>query len=316
MTDDSAALAPRLLDALRQQVRYMHYSLRTEEAYVHWVRAFVRFHGLRHPADMSHEAFLTWLATERQVAPSTHKQALLLLYQKVLRQDIPWMAEIGRLRTEKRLPVVLTQGEVARVLAALDALPQHPQQQQQQQQPSVAPLGLVGRLLYGTGMRLLEGLLLRVKNIDLERRAIVVREGKGAKDCVVMLPASLERPLRDQLALLQALWRTDRARGLGGVHLPHALARKYSRAAESFAWFWVSPQAEPSIDPRGSGLHRHYLFDQTFQRAFKRALAAARLARPATPHTLRQSFATHLCRPVTTSAPCRICWVIRSSAPP
>ena len=284
------APAPRLLDALRQQIRYLHYSLRTEEAYVHWVRAFIRFHDLRHPADLSRaevEAFLTWLAAERQVAPATHKQALsalLFLYQKVLHQRLPWMDDIGRPRSKKRLPVVLTHDEVARVLVQMDGM----------QGPGGAPYGLLSRLLYGTGMRLLEGLRLRVKDIEFERRAIIVREGKGARDRVVMLPAALETPLRRQLALAHALWAGDRAQGLEGVQVPHALARKYPRAPLSWPWFWVFPQAEPSVDPRSAVRRRHHLFEGTFQAAFKRAVAASAVHKPATPHTLRHSFATHL----------------------
>jgi len=291
---------PRLLDLLRLQIRYMHYSLHTERAYVHWVRAYIRYHGLRHPAELSGaevEAFLSWLAAERQVSPSTHKQALsalLFLYQKVLGQRMPWMDEIGRPQRQARLPVVLSHDEVARLLAALDASP---------------VLQLFGQLLYGTGLRLMEALRLRVKDIDFERRAIVVREGKGGKDRVVMLPAALEAPLRAQLAQAHRLWAADRAAGIAGVQLPHALARKYPRAADSWAWFWVFPQATLSADPRerppgraagGSGegpavpLRRHHLYDQTFQRAFKRALLQAGIHKPASPHTLRHSFATHL----------------------
>ncbi len=289
--------SPRLLDLLRTQVRYMHYSLRTEQAYVHWVRAFIRFHGLRHPAELSGaevEAFLTWLAAERQVTPATHKQALsalLFLYQKVLNQRVPWMDEIGRPQRQARLPVVLSHDEVARVLAALAPWP---------------VLQLFAQLLYGTGLRLMEGLRLRVKDIDFDRRAIVVREGKGGKDRIVMLPAALEAPLRAQLAQAHALWAADRAAGVAGVNLPHALARKYPRAAESWAWFWVFPQATLSVDPRerplGREAHdappppkrRHHMFDQALQRAFKRALNEAGIDKPASPHTLRHSFATHL----------------------
>lgn len=280
----------RLLDLLRQQVRYRHYSLRTEEAYVHWVRAFIRFHDLRHPAEMSHpdvEAFLSWLANDRQVAPSTHKQALsalLFLYQKVLCLNLPWMGEIGRPHADRRLPVVLSTDEIARLLAHLEV----------QQQQLGMPHGLLGRLLYGTGMRLLEGLRLRVKDIDFERRAVVVRHGKGGKDRVVMLPAVLEMPLREQLAASHAVWSADRASGLAGVEVPHALARKYPRAASSWMWHWVFPQATPSQDPRGAGLRRHHFLDGNFQRVFKVAVAAAGIDRPATPHTLRHSFATHL----------------------
>lgn len=286
MLSESDAPPMRLLDALREQIRYMHYSIRTEQAYVQWVRAFIRFHGMRHPRELARpefESFLTWLAVQRGVAPATHKQAisaLLFLYQKVLRQDLPWVSELGRPKHQARLPVVLTADEVARLMRCID--PEH---------------RLLSQLLYGTGMRLMEGIRLRVKDVDFERRAIVVREGKGSKDRVVMLPAALEAPLRDQLARIRSLWDGDRAQGSPGVYLPHALARKYQRAPMAWAWFWVFPQAEPSVDPRGPAdapPRRHHIFDQTFQRAFKRAVAASGIAKPATPHTLRHSFATHL----------------------
>lgn len=273
----------RLLDRLRHQIRFMHYSLRTEEAYVHWVRAFIRYHQLRHPADLGGEAieaFLGWLATERQVSASTHRQALsalLFLYQRVLGLNLPWMDQIVRPQRPPRLPTVLSHDEVAWVLAALPE-----------------PHRLFGQLLYGTGLRLMEALRLRVKDLDFERRAILVREGKGGKDRVVMLPASLEQALRGQLAAAHALWTADRAAGVPGVQLPHALARKYPRAGQSWAWFWVFPQATLSDDPRGEGRRRHHQHDQYFQRAFRQAVAGAGLHKPATPHTLRHSFATHL----------------------
>lgn len=272
-----------LLDAVRAQVRFRHYSLRTEEVYVQWVRSFVRFHGLRHPAELSRddvESFLVWLANERRVSASTHKQALsalLFLYQKVLNLSLPWMTEIGRPREERRLPVVLSPAEVARVLAHIDDGQR-----------------LLAELLYGTGMRLIEGLRLRTKDIEFERRAIIVREGKGAKDRVVMLPAALEGPLRAHLARVHALWASDRAVGLAGVHLPHALARKYPRAASSWAWHWVFPSPTLSTDPRSGERRRHHLHEGAFQRAFKGALQAAGIGQPASPHTLRHSFATHL----------------------
>ncbi len=288
---DAATQTPRLLDLLRRQIRLLHYSLRTEEAYVHWVRAFIRFHGLRHPSDMAQvevEAFLTWLAGDRQVAPGTHRQALsalLFLYQKVLRQSLPWMGEIGRPRSERRLPVVLSVSEVSAVLAQLDSVPMGRQH---------VPCGLLGKLLYGTGMRLLEGLHLRVKDIDFDRRAVIVREGKGFKDRVVMLPATLEAPLHEQLARAQAVWQADRAAGIAGVHVPGALARKYPRAPESWAWHWVFPHSQLADDPRSGVRRRHHFLEGNFQRAFKAALGEAGIAKPASPHTLRHSFATHL----------------------
>jgi integron integrase len=306
--ESAAPPPPRLLDLLRLQVRYMHYSLHTERAYVHWVRAFIRFHGLRHPAELSGaevEAFLSWLAGERRVAPATHKQALsalLFLYQKVLGQRVPWMDEIGRPQGQARLPVVMSNDEVSRVLAALGA----PRDASAPACAAAPLMQLFAQLLYGTGMRLMEGLRLRVKDIDFERRAIIVREGKGGKDRVVMLPASLEVALREQLDRAHHLWAADRAAGVSGVQLPDALARKYPRAAVSWAWFWVFPQATLSVDPRSRPLghdadadaaevtRRHHLYDQTFQRAFKRALNQAGIHKPASPHTLRHSFATHL----------------------
>lgn len=297
---------PRLLDQLRHQVRYRHYSLRTEEAYVHWVRAFIHYHGRRHPAEMSRpevEGFLAWLAAERQVSASTHRQALsalLFLYQQVLGLKLPWMGEIGRPHGERRLPVVLSPEEVTAVLAALDAgRPASAGAAVTHAEPATPFLqgavpGLLGRLLYGTGLRLLEALRLRVKDIEFGQRAIIVREGKGAKDRVVMLPASLLAPLRAHLAELKALWQLDRSRQEPGVYLPGALERKYPRAGESWSWFWVFPQPALSVDPRSGVVRRHHLPEQAFQRAFRRALAVADVGKPATPHTLRHSFATHL----------------------
>jgi integron integrase len=292
---DAAPPAMRLLDRLRAEIRYRHYSLRTENAYLYWVRFFIHHQGLRHPAEMGRaeiEGFLVWLATERRVSASTHRQALsalLFLYQKVLRISLPWLDEIGRPPGERRLPVVLSVAEVGQVLLQLEAA-----RAAGAVGAAAPPHGLLARLLYGTGMRLLEALRLRVKDIDFERRAIVVREGKGAKDRVVMLPAVLEQPLREQLVRTHALWALDRSRGLPGVQVPDALERKYPRAGQSWAWHWVFAQAQPSRDPRSGVWRRHHLFDGTFQRAFKRALDDAGIAKPASPHTLRHSFATHL----------------------
>lgn len=268
-----AAPPTRLLDAVRQRIRHLHYSLRTEQAYVHWVRAFVRFHGMRHPRGMGGpevEAFLHWLSAEQRVSVSTHPQALaalLFLYQQVLGQRLPWMDSIDRPQRKPRLPVVLQPTEVAAVLA---------------------------RLLYGTGLRITEALQLRVKDVCFERGTLIVRHGKGGKDRAVMLPASLVPALKAQFAQAHVLWRADAAAGHAGVQLPDALERKYPRAGASWAWFWVFPQAERSTCPRSGVIRRHHLYDQTFQRAFKRAAAQAGAPETATPHTLRHCFATHL----------------------
>ncbi len=196
----------KVLDQLRERIRYLHYSIRTEEAYVYWVRTFIRFHGLRHPATLGGaevEAFLSWLANTRNVAASTHKQALsalLFFYGKVLGVDLPWMTEMGRPRTKRRLPVVLSPEEVARIFCLLEG--EH---------------RLFAQLLYGTGMRINEGLQLRVKDLDFERSTIIFREGKGGKDRAVMLPQRLASGLRDQLGRARVLWSADQAAGRGSV---------------------------------------------------------------------------------------------------
>lgn len=275
--------SPRLLDQLRESIRYKHYSLRTEQAYVYWVRWFIRFHGLRHPKEMGApevEAFLRYLASERKISASTHKvalSALLYLYKEVLDIELPWMEQINRPSTQRRLPVVLGQDEVRQILEHLSGA--H---------------GLLARLLYGTGMRLTEGLRLRVKDIDFGHLTIIVREGKGGKDRAVMLPQALIPGLKEQLASSNALWAQDRAQQRNGVEIPFALERKFPKAGASWAWHWVFPQDHLSIDPRSGIERRHHMYDQTFQRAFKRAVQAASIAKRASPHTLRHSFATHL----------------------
>lgn len=274
---------PRLLDQLRERVRYLHYSWRTEEAYVYWVKGFIRFHGLRHPRELGVrevEAYLSHLANVRKVAGSTHKQALsalLFLYKQVLGLDLPWLGEIGRPKAERRLPVVLSRDEVSQVLDALDE-----------------DYRLIGQLLYGTGLRLLEGLRLRVKDIDFDHGAIVVREGKGRKDRTVMLPDRLVQPLRDQLRKVRLTWERDRENGAGAVFMPDALSVKFPRAGETLGWFWLFPAHDVSTDTRTGELRRHHVLDQAFQRAFKRAVQKTKIDKLATPHTLRHSFATHL----------------------
>jgi len=275
--------APRLLGQLRERIRYLHYSLRTEETYVYWVRFFIHFHGLKHPRHLGKpevEAFLTMLATERKVSVSTHRQALsalLFLYKEVLAQQLPWLEEIGRPTPKRRIPAVLTHAEIQRLLQFLDG-----------------ESGLLARLLYGTGMRLMEGLSLRVKDVDFDRGAIVVREGKGAKDRVVMLPRSMVEPLREQLARSRELWEKDRAAQRAGVALPFALEAKYPRAGQTWAWHWVFPSPTLSRDPRSGVERRHHLYEERLSRAIKRASAQAGILKHVSAHTLRHSFATHL----------------------
>jgi integron integrase len=291
---DTGAAPPlrstRLLAQLVERARYLHYSLRTEEAYLHWVRHFIRWSGMRHPRDLgAHEveAFLSHLANERRVAPATHRQALsalLFLYREVLALDLPWLQEIGRPTQRRRIPVVLTVAEVQSLLAAMA----------DDDGPAARVSALVGRLLYGTGMRLLEGLRLRVKDVDFTRRVIIVRDGKGGKDRVVMLPRSLDEPLRAQLAIAHRLWSADRAAQRGGVQLPHALDVKYPRAGESWTWHWVFPSRLTSVDPRTGLERRHHLHEKKLQRDLKAAVARAGIAKSVSVHTLRHSFATHL----------------------
>jgi integron integrase len=277
------SVAPRLLDQMRDCIRYKHYSLRTEKAYLFWVRRFIRFHKLRHPKTMGAsevELYLTHLATVVQVSPSTHKQALaaiLFLYREVLSISLPWMGEIGRPRTSQHVPVVLSREEMAAVLACLP--PEH---------------WLLCALLYGAGLRLQEGLTLRVKDVDFSRRVIYVRDGKGAKDRVVMLPAPTESLLRSQVEQSRRLWAQDRAAGVPGVEVPFALARKLDRAAQSFSWHWLFPAATLSRDPRSGLQRRNYQYPQTVARALHWAVSRAGITKRVTAHTLRHSFATHL----------------------
>jgi integron integrase len=278
-----ALQATRLLGQLRERLRYLHYSLRTEQSYVYWVRFFIHFHGLRHPREMGKaeiESFLTMLATERHVAVSTHRQALsalMFLFKEVLDQQLPWLAEIGRPAAKRRIPSVLSPIEVHRVLGFLDG-----------------EAGLLARLLYGTGMRLMEGLSLRVKDVDFARGVIVVREGKGGKDRVVMLPETLVGPLRDQLGRARVLWDGDRARGDAGVFLPSALEAKHPRAGQSWPWYWVFPSARRSIDARTGVERRHHVHEERLSRALRQAVHLAGIDKPVSVHTLRHSFATHL----------------------
>ena len=278
-----ASGSPKLLDQMRDRLRVKHYSLRTETQYIQWVRRFILFHGKRHPKEMGArevEAFLTHLAVQGEVAASTQNQALsalLFLYRDVLELDLPWLGEVVRAKTPKRLPVVLTRQEVKSVLANMTGV-----------------YRLMASLLYGSGMRLMECVRLRVKDLDFERGEILVRDGKGAKDRVTMLPQST----RDELALhlrdRRTLFEADTRLNKHAVYLPDALARKYPNAPYDWGWQYVFPSGSFSKDPRGGEERRHHLDEKLLQRAMKRAVQAAGIAKPATPHTLRHSFATHL----------------------
>jgi integron integrase len=281
----------RLLDQVRERIRYLHYSLSTETTYVHWVKFFVRWHGrnngdtgvMRHPRDMGArevEAFLTMLAVERKVSASTHNQALsaiLFLYREVLAIKLPWLDDIGRPQQKRRIPTVLTQNEVTGLLAQMSG-----------------DTALLARLLYGTGMRLMESLRLRIKDVDFERHVIIVREAKGGKDRVVMLPRSLAPALRSQMYAARAVWEADRQAQRGGVETPHALAVKYPQVGSTWGWFWMFPSPTYSTDPRSDVVRRHHLFEERLQRAIKKAVPLAGIVKPVSVHTLRHSFATHL----------------------
>jgi integron integrase len=281
-TDDSKP-APRLLDQLRERIRFKHYSIRTEQVYVDWAKRFIFFNNKRHPRELGADevqAFLTHLAVAGKVSASTQNQAksaLLFLYREVLNIDLPWLENIEPAKTPRRLPVVLTTAETERVLSRM-----------------TGTHGLMARLIYGSGLRLMECVRLRVKDVEFTRREIIVREGKGAKDRVTMLPEALIAPLQVQTERVKALHTQDLNDGFGEVYLPYALARKYPNAPREWGWQYVFPSARLSVDPRSGVTRRHHVDEKGLQRAMKQAVRDADLVKPATPHTLRHSFATHL----------------------
>ena len=268
---------------MRNHLRTPHYGYRTEQRYVFWVRRFILFHGKRHPADMAAaeiEAFLTHLAVDRQVSASTQNQALaalVFLYQKVLQVELPWLDGIVRAKLSRHLPVVLTPGEARDVLAQLQG-----------------EYWLIASLLYGAGLRLREALTLRVKDVEFDYRQLVVRSGKGGKDRSAILPEAIVAPLQRHLATVKALHQYAIERGYAGVELPHALERKYPNAHVEWGWQYVFPAKRPSRDLRSGAWRRHHVYPETVQRRVKDAVKAAGIAKPASCHTFRHSFATHL----------------------
>jgi integron integrase len=274
---------PRLLDRVRAALRLRHYSRRTEEAYVAWIRRYILFHNKRHPAEMGAPeltAFLSTLATHGRVAASTQNQALsalLFLYREVLELDVPWLDDIVRAKRPERLPVVLTRQEALAVLRPLKGVPR-----------------LMAFLLYGSGLRLLECCRLRVQDIDFATNQIVVRGAKGDKDRVTMLPAAIKADLARHLEAVRDQHQRDLREGAGWVELPTALERKYPNAGREWVWQWVFPATRPYRDRVTGQRRRHHLHESVLQRVVRDAVRQAGIAKRATPHTLRHSFATHL----------------------
>jgi len=283
MSDPSTPKSRKLLDQIRDAIRLKHYSYSTEKTYVHWARRYILFHNKRHPAEMGAveiETFLTHLAKEDNVSASTQNQALnalLFLYRSVLKIDLAIPIHALRAKRSEHLPTVLSKEETAQVLSGMHGLHQ-----------------LMAKLLYGSGLRLMECLRLRVKDIDFEQSQIIVREGKGEKDRATMLPSSLVEPLKTQIAYIRKLHELDLEQGFGSVELPFALARKYPNADKEFAWQYIFPSDRRSTDPRSGIIHRHHLDPSGLQRAVRAAAKLAKIDKPVSPHTFRHCFATHL----------------------
>ena len=274
---------PRLLDRVRNKIRVKHYSIRTEQAYVDWIRRFILFHGKRHPEQMGAkeiETFLSHLAVDRNVAASTQNQALsaiLFLYREVLETELPWLENVTRAKKPQRLPVVLSNKEIQSVFLHIEGTHL-----------------LMASLMYGSGLRLMECVRLRVKDVDFSHHQVVVRNGKGGKDRGTLLPDSLQDTLRGKIERVRALHQQDLAAGFGAVYLPFALERKYPNASKEFGWQHLFPAFKLSIDPRSDVKRRHHIGEQSIQRAVKQAMRMANIEKPATCHTLRHRFATAL----------------------
>jgi integron integrase len=274
---------PKLLDQVRQAIRFRHYSWRTEQPYVQWIKRFIFFHDKKHPLTMGEPEvtrFLSALAVERHVSAATQSQALsalLFLYREVLGHHLPWLQDVVRAKRPQRLPVVLDRTEVRALLTQLQD-----------------EKWLLATLLYGTGLRLMECLRLRVKDVDFARNQITVREGKGNKDRLTMLPTAVKEPLTRHLEGVRAQHERDLANGFGGVALPDVLERKYPNANREWGWQWVFPASRISLDPRLGIRRRHHLHESVLHRAVKEATRRAKIAKPVSCHTFRHSFTTHL----------------------
>jgi integron integrase len=284
-SDGVLSMATRLglLQVARDKMRTRHMAYRTEQSYLLWMRKFISFHDRRHPRELGGpevEQFLTYLAVERKVGPSTQNQALqalLFLYRHVLGMELPWLDNVTRATAGRRLPVVLTRAEVKAVLTNLDGT-----------------AWLAGNLLYGGGLRILECLRLRVKDLALDRGEIIVRDSKGGKDRVTVMPQSLQVPVRSHLTKLRAWFEEERRRGKPGVTLPQALARKYPNAPTQWGWQYLFPAPSLCKDPYSGKPTRHHLHEKNIQRRMQSAVRKAGISQPASAHTLRHSFATHL----------------------
>jgi integron integrase len=274
---------PRFLDQVRNAIRVRHMSIRTEEAYVGWIRRFIVFHGKKHPSMMGVDevnAYLTHLAVNDKVSASTQKQALsaiLFMYRVVLEEPLARVGDIVRAPERRRLPVVLAREEVRAVLGRMRGVPR-----------------LVSALLYGAGLRLMEGLRLRVKDVDFIAGEIIVREGKGKKDRRTMLPDAIRDSLQEHIRVVKELHEADLREGFGRVWLPNALDRKYPSAPAEWGWQYVFPAKGRSTDPRSGEVRRHHLSESAIQKAVRSAAVAAGITKPVGPHTFRHSFATHL----------------------
>ncbi|UCE52568.1 MAG: integron integrase [Desulfobacterales bacterium] len=274
---------PKLMDQLLDKIRMKHYSIRTEEAYLDWNKRFILFHKKRHSKDMGApevEKFLSFLALKKNVASSTQNQAfsaILFLYKEVLEIDLPWLKNVTRAKKPEKLPVVFSRAEIKTVMAHL-----------------FGTNWLMANLLYGAGLRLMECVRLRVKDIDFDYRQIAVRDGKGKKDRVTMLPKIVEPYLRQCLDKVKILHKQDLAEGYDEVYLPYALERKYPRANKEWGWQYVFPSTRRSTDPRSGKIRRHHRDEKSIQRAVKNAIRAAKIIKLGSSHTLRHSFATHL----------------------